>query len=66
MRIHHPRINLEDISRGSPPGLEVECMLLGPFYMAADGPAKNIVAFLERETAATLRRQRAELYNLRE
>ena len=61
VRIHHPRINLEDISRGPPPGFDVESTLLGPFYMAAGGSAKNIVAVLERETAATLRRHRAEL-----
>ena len=61
VRIHHSRINLEDISRGPPPGFDVENTLLSPFYMATDGPAKNIVALLERETAATLCRQRAEL-----
>ena len=61
VHIHRPRINLKDISRGPPSGFDVEGTLLGPFYMAADGPAKNIVALLERETAATLRRQHAEL-----
>ena len=61
MHIHHPRINLEDISKGPPPGFDVEGTLLGPFYMAADGPAKSIVALLERETVAALRRQHVEL-----
>ena len=61
VHIHHPRIDLEDISRGPPSGFDAEGTLLDPLYMVADGPAKNLVALLERETAATLFRQRAQL-----
>ena len=61
VHIHHLHINLEDISRGPPSGFDGEGTVLDPLYMVADGPAKNIVALLERETAATLFRQHAQL-----
>ena len=61
VHIHLPCINLKDLSRGPPSDFDVESTLLGPFYMAAEGPAKSIVALLEHETAVSLRRQRAEL-----
>ena len=59
--IHHPHLDLGDISRGPPAGFDWENTTLDPFYAAADGPAGNVVALLERETAATLRRQHADL-----
>ena len=61
VHIHHPCINLEEISRGPPSGFDAEGTVLDPLYMVAVGPAKNMVALLEREMAATLFRQRAQL-----
>ena len=59
--IHHPYLDLGNISRGPPAGFDWENTVLDPFYAAADVPAKNAVALLERETAATLRRLNADL-----
>ena len=53
--IHHPHLDLRDISRGPPAGFDLEKTALYSFYAAADGPAENVVALLEKETAATLR-----------
>ena len=59
--IHHPHLDLGDISRGPPAGFDWENTTLDPFYAAADGPAGNVVALLKRETVATLHRQHADL-----
>ena len=59
--IHHPHLDLGDISRGPPAGFDWKNTNLDPFYAAANGPARNVVVLLERETAATLRQQRADL-----
>ena len=59
--IHHPLIDLEAIGRGPPADYDVEKTLLDSFYAIADGPAQNLVGFLEREEVAELHRRRDHL-----
>ena len=54
--IHYPCLDLGSISRGPPAGFDWENATLDSFYAAADGPARDAVALLEKETAAALRR----------